>query len=217
VIGVRTIGGDVVIAKLTSTAASLAAASKLVAVRGSLYVRKKLIEHLTGKKGWDNFWGATSPAGPFLGVRTGKTRQRISPGGLQATVQRGNHYSAAVGSPDQHMILHEYGGITSQNWIPTAAAMRGGSGTPIYPDVHPGDIPGSFIWPNARQRAGGKMKTKNVWIALAENGKLRLLFMYKQSVTHRPRGIFSTVAKETAPDILKLSQDLTKDAIRKMS
>lgn len=206
-LGLRVVGLSQVVDRLGRFGQEIDRARRQIAIKGSLIVRRMLVLRLTGQKGHHPFWGPTSPAGAHLGVRTGQTRQRLSPGGVAATYRHGDHWQAAVGSPDAHVALHEVGGTVQGNpflTIPTAAALRRGSGTSRFAGMRPSDIPDTFVWPNRRQREGGNMKAKRLWIATAEAGELVLLYMLAESVRYRPRRIFATVRREASIQIAAL-------------
>lgn len=190
-ISAQVFGAEQVAARLQKLGVDLDRVEKSVAVRGSLLVRKHLVAHLSGKGGRDAFWGKTSPSGAFLGGRTGQTRQRLSPGGL--AIKTAGRWSAAVGSPDAHVALHEKGGtIHGRQFlrIPTRNAQTAGG-----QDRNAGrsirNLPNVFLF---RSRAG------KLWAAQSGTSeKLSLLYLLVRSVTHRGRGIFAAVEREVQP------------------
>ena len=156
----------------------------------SLLTHQALTLMMSVPTGVHPFWGRTSPPGDVLGVRSGMTRRRLSPGGI--VTKRGNQWTSFVGSPDEHVAFLEEGGTridTSPGGflrIPTAAAQTA-AGVDRFAGMSARNIPGSFIL---------KSKAGNLWIALRAKGKGKpeLLYLLKHSVHQRGRHIFKNVA-----------------------
>lgn len=183
-------------------------------VKGSIALRAMLVKKMSAEGGWDEFWGKTSPFGDVLGVRTGHTRRQISPGGIAIHTARG--WTAAVGSPDEHVQHFEEGGEIHGNpmlAIPTAAAQRSGSGTFQFAGQQWRSIPGVFIWPNRRQREGA-LAGKQTWLARANDGALQLMALLKPSVRQRGRHIFADTQREIQPVFAQLAVNETEIVTR---
>jgi hypothetical protein len=194
-IGLQVRGAERTIANLARAAREAGEAGRDSVRDASFVMRRKIIERLSKAGSTDAFWGKRSPAGAYLGGRSGKTRQRISPAGI--VFKHGNSYQAAVGSPDVHMAFHEGGGtITGHPYlrIPTAAAQ-----TPAGVDRNLGrslrDVPGVFL---ITSRAG------KLWAATRQGRTLQLLYLLVRAVTQRPRNLMGTVAREMDPELLRL-------------
>lgn len=132
---------------------------------------------LTGAKGSHPFWGVTGARGDALGVRSGSTRRSV----VRRVFEAGGDVVGAVGSPLPQIKLHEHGGVTGPARIPTAA-MQTAAGVDRYAGISARNIPGLFL---LRSRAG------NLWAAFREAGALRLAYLFKPFVLHRPRKMFT--------------------------
>lgn len=206
-IGLQVLGADVVAARLRRLGERMDAAERGVAVKGSILLRKLLVKRMSARAPSDPFWGKGSPAGPYLGGRTGQTRARLSPGG-QAFKFLGR-WQAAVGSPDAHVAMHETGGtITGRQFlrIPTAAAQtRGGEDRNKGRSIR--DIPGAFLF-----RSGdGKL-----WAAFrgAGDSKVTLLYLLVRSIRLRGRGLFAATAQEIEPQIREIGNAEIRPIVR---
>lgn len=182
--------GEVVSAMLLASDRTVTATSNAVRT-ASFMVSRRLKERLTGVKGSGGFWGPTSPAGAFLGARTGQTRARISPGGL--VVRTGTEIMAAVGSPDAHMRLHDEGGtVTGRPFlrVPTANAL-----TTAGADINAGHsvrgLPGYRVI---------RTSTGKLWIVRdaggVRSGRIEFMYLLIRSATFRARGIFAATTAE---------------------
>jgi hypothetical protein len=207
VISAQVFGAQSVAARLEKAGHDLDRAEKAIAVRGSLLVRRGLVAHMTGRATRDPFWGKGSPSGAFLGGRTGQTRDRLSPGGV--AVKTFGRWTAAVGSPDAHVLMHEVGGtIHGRQFlrIPTAAAQTlGGQDRNVGRSIR--DIPGSFLF---RSNAG------KLWAAVrgAGDSQITLLYLLVRRVTHRARGLFAAVEREVRPKIVALGAAEVRTVVR---
>lgn len=210
--GVRVIGADRTIVNLRGAVQSVDDNNRDLVVKGSILARNLLVKRLTGKKGWDKFWGATSPKGAYLGGRTGQTRQRISPGGRTAAYRVGTRWQASVGSPDRHVLLHDQGGtVQPPHYIPTAAAQRRSGTLKFQHD----QVPGGFVWPNQKQLAG-KLAGRKRWVSWKRGRRLELLFLiHDKPVVHRKRGIFDAVSRELNPQIRELGRVSSQAVVRR--
>ena len=214
-LSVATFGTRKTIKNLANFGKDIDAANKFVVVRGSMLVRNLIVMRLSAPKGWDPFWGPKSPMGNLLASRSGDTRKHISPGGVEAAFKIGpGRWVASVGSPDRHMLLHEYGGVIMPTvskflTIPTAAVLRPGSGTPLYPQGAR-SLTDTFVWPNSKQVSlAGKRK----WIAKSDGGELKLLYMlHPGPINERPRHIFRDSQKEAEPLIAEIGSAQMKIA-----
>lgn len=163
----------------------------------SLLMREKLVKRMTRTAGYDPFWGKQSPAGEYLGARTGLTVKRLSPG-LKVT-QSGKTYRTAVGSPDAHVAFFEHGGtIQGRQFlrIPTAAAQSAsGAEQGRFAGRSLRDVPGVFLF---------KSKAGRLWAAEKRDKKLTLLFLLQRAAKFRPRGIFAAVAAEMHDELDKI-------------
>jgi hypothetical protein len=211
VIAVTATGIDHVQANLKGAAAGFDRASYNTIVKGSITLHAMLDRQLDGPKGWDDFWGATSPKGPFLGSRTGQTRFHLTHGGFAYRTAGG--WQAAIGSPDAHVVLHELGGRRGKSIIPTAAAQRKDSGTFRWPGIQSwSEIPGIFNFPSQAMRnssnpaVAAKYRNMKPWLARVEDGKVRLLGLIVPSVTYRARGMFAAVHEKIEPVIIQMGQ-----------
>ena len=104
--------------RLRRLGVSLDETQKRVVRMLSIEARRLLVIQMTGRAGWDAFWGKQSPKGPFLAGRTGQSRARLSRGGI--VFKRASGYFSEVGSPDKHVKLHEEGGTI----VATGTQMR---------------------------------------------------------------------------------------------
>lgn len=182
-------------------------ATRAAVFDASLDASRRLKARFLPRAGYHQLWGPVSPSGSFLGVRSGQSRQRITPGGdvIERRVGDAVEYRAEVGSPDRHVAFHEEGGTIHGNpflRIPTVHAQ-----TPTGQDRFTGqsirDIPGTFL---------ARSKTGKLWAMQrgnqARSGRARgtdavPLFLLVRSVTHRPRGTFAAVAREMEPSLQK--------------
>lgn len=206
-ISAQVIGAEAVAARIRKLGSDVDRAERAIAERGSLIVRRGLVQHMTGTATRDPFWGKQSPkTGPFLAGRTGQTRARLSPGGV--AVKHAGRWIAAVGSPDAHVLHHETGGtIHGRQYlrIPTAAAQTaGGQDRNVGRSIR--DIPGAYLF---RSEAG------KLWAAVNDSGgRQTLLYLLVRSVTQRGRGIFAAVRNESQPLITALGGAQVSVAVR---
>lgn len=198
-IGVTVKGAQAVAAKLKAAETELRAAQDRGVALASAQVERALKTELTGAERRDVFWGRLGAAGNQLGVRSGHTRQSITGGGKVYRV--GHLVTAAVGSAEKHLKLHEDGGTvkgTSPKGfarIPTAAAQTG-AGVDRWLGTSIRNIPGAFL---VRTMAG------RLWAAM-RNGKgpVVLLYLLVRQTLHRPRKIFARTAEAQKPVVDKL-------------
>lgn len=191
-IGVQVVGLDQAIGRIRRFGSEIDKAEREQARRGSIQARRLLVARMSRPAPVHPFWGKGSPAGNYLGARTGQSRQRISPGGI--VVRTAGGYQAAVGSPDRHIAFAEEGGTISGGKlkrIPTAAAQTPG-GADRFAGRSIRDIPGAFL---IRSQAG------KLWAVQpqggAKSGRLTFLYLLVPSVKQRGRHLF----RETARDL----------------
>jgi len=123
VIGVTVVGADAVARRLVSAVSNVRKAEEAGVRKASIVTHGELKRAMTGAKGTktltygkQSFSVITGARPPQLGVRTGSTRARLSPGGV--VVRSGSTLSSAVGSPDRHVAFHERGGvIRGRPWL----------------------------------------------------------------------------------------------------
>lgn len=183
--------------------------------RGILETRGKLFRRLSGHVVDKGFWGKGSPEGPEIGVRSGNTRQMLSPG-FVARVD--NTVSASVGHPSQHVADLEIGKLikpTNGKYlrIPTVYAQD-----PSGNDRNAGrsmlDVPGTkilrtkkgnlfiFAVPEASLQAldgGFQLPGTTKGVLLKAKGKLIPLYMLVESVKLPEKRIFAITFGEMAP------------------
>lgn len=206
-IGITVIGAEGVARRLEAAGRRVDAAEKAVAVKGSILVRKHLVQHMTGKSTRDAFWGKRSPLGAYLGARTGQSRARISPGGK--AFKQGGRWIASVGSPDAHVKMQDQGGTVHGRQylrIPTAAAQ-----TPGGQDRNAGrslrDLPGLYLF---RSHSG------KLWAAVRPSGDSQpiLLYLLVRQVKLRARHFFAAVEHEVQPLIAALGNAEVATVVR---
>lgn len=178
--------------------------------RVSLFMHRRLVQKMSVPTISHPFWGKTSPPGNVLGVRSGNTRRRISPGGI--VFKRGTTWETAVGSPDAHVLFMEEGGRqvgTSPKGflrIPTRRAQTA-AGVDRYFGTSAKNIPGSFLL---------KSKAGNLWIATKDKGQRPvLLYLLKKVVRKRGRHIFRDTKNETNKAAPGLAQPEVTAFVRK--
>lgn len=166
---------------------------------GSILLAKRLRDRFTGAKTGGGFWGPGSPAGAFLGVRTGQTRARLSPGGV--TLRSGDTVTAAVGSPDPYVKAQEDGGTFTAGGffrIPTAAAQTG-AGADINAGRSVRGLPGYRL---IRTSAG------KLWIVRdaggPKSGRVEFMYLLAKTIHLRGRHIFAETQAEMQPVIADL-------------
>lgn len=166
--------------------------------RASFLVRSKLLRELNDPPRRDPFWGVMGGR-TGLSVRTGHTRQRISPGGQ--IYRRGNTITTAVGSPDQHVLDLEEGGTFSAGGgffrIPTAAAQTA-EGADRWAGQSIRNIPGAHLYRNPISR---KLWAYQVPPGGLGGAKHVLLYLLVRSVHRRGRHIFARVTAEATPEV----------------
>ena len=164
--------------------------------RISLIIHRELSLQMSGSGRSDPFLGKIGATPPKLGVRTGFTRGRLSPGGR--VFRRGNVAVSAVGSPDRHVLAHEEGTrITGKPYlrIPLAAAQ-----TAAGQDRNLGrslrGVKDIFLIKSGRG---------NLFLA-RQKGKaaLELLYMLVRSVRLPARGTFRAVTERVRPVAVQL-------------
>lgn len=191
-IALSVVGADKVEANLATLVAELPTAIERGVARASVQVHAALKLQLSGTGTSDPFFGRRGAVSPLLGVRTGATRARLSPGGR--VYRRGNDIFSAVGSPDAHVVAHDEGATITGNpylRIPLAAAQ-----TPAGQDRNVGHsvrgLPGLFV---IKSRAGNLFLVRRV----GKRGRLEFLYLLKRSVTLKPRHMFEVVAARMQP------------------
>jgi len=219
VIAIEVRGLERVVGKLQRAAAEATASTERSVRLASILARRKLVERMSVRGvPIDPFWGKGSPAGAYLGARTGQTRARLSPGGV--VLRLGNVFRAAVGSPDAHVKLHEEGGTARGSSprgflrIPTAAAQSAsGAEQQRFAGKSLRQVAGLFLV----RTLGGRL-----WIAEQQGrrgvargssetqgrgrSRIVLLFMLKKTATHRPRGLFAAVRGEMERELVGLAR-----------
>lgn len=199
-ISVQVKGAKETQARLARASASYDQIAQSAVRMASILMRRKLVQRMTGKfAGRDPFWGKRSPAGAYLGARSGQTRVRLSPGGV--VFRRGDTWTSTVGSPDPHVRLHEHGGIVRGGSpkgflrIPTAV-MQTPAGVDRLTGQSAKALGNTFF---LRSKAG------NLWIATRGRRKeLVLLYLLRRFATYRPRGIFAAVHQEMQAEFARI-------------
>jgi len=193
-IGVTVNGARAVAANLKQASIDLRKAQDKGVMLASLSVERALKLEMTGAERRDPFWGRLGAPGDKLGRRSGRTVQSVTGGGRAYRV--GPLVTAAVGSAEKHLKLHEDGATVrgtspkGYNRIPTAAAQTG-AGVDRWLGTSIRTIPGAFLF---RSKAG------KLWAAMRNGrGPLVLLYLLVREVVLRPRRIFSRVAVAQKP------------------
>lgn len=198
-ISVTTRGGKETAARLGRAVGETRSALERAVQRSSVLLSRETRLQLSGKGGSDPFLGRKGAAAPFLGVRSGGTRSRITPGGR--VYRSGNTYTSAVGSPDAYMKTHEEGGtITPKSSkflrIPLAAAQtsagvdrQAGRGLRSVPDL--------FV---VRTLGGRLLIARNRGRGL-NRGRVEFLYLLVRSVTLPARRPFAAVRNRVAPTV----------------
>lgn len=173
--------------------------------KASFIVYRALRQELSSPAADDPFWGKLGGR-PGLAIRTGKTRNRLSPGGH--VLRYGDSAVAAVGSPDEHVRRAELGGVVNGSpflRIPTREAQ-----TPGGVDRNPGSVRGIAGYFVIRSHAGRLWIASNTGvgggIGPATRGsrgtqRLTLLYLLVRSVRIRPRTIFARTTARVTPVI----------------
>lgn len=166
--------------------------------RSSLLLSRETRLQLSGRGSSDSFLGKRGAPAPLLGVRSGATRVRITPGGR--VYRSGNTYFSAIGSADRYMKMHEEGGTITGNKflrIPLAAAQ-----TPAGVDREAGhslrSVPGIFF---IRSKGGNLFAVRKA----SRRSRMEFLYLLKPSVTIPARRPFATVRDRVAPQVSALT------------
>lgn len=204
-IALEIFGAKELAAKLGKAATDVSLASFRNTARATLETRNALFRAMSGEKVSDSFFGVRSPAGPVLAARTGHTRRALSPGRVWRV---GNESFGAVGHPSAYVAALETGERirpTASTFlrIPLAAALTGaGQDRNVGRSVR--GVEGFFIYPTRKQRAAGKARTTNLFIARNVNGRLVLWYLLKTEVKLPEKRIFATVLEQMRPRYLAL-------------
>lgn len=196
-IALRVLGADRTVANLARIERGLPSAIERGVARASIETHARLKAAMSGVGTSDAFLGKRGATPPRLGVRTGLTRARLTPGGR--VFRRGRDVFSAVGSPDGYVAFHETGGtIQGAPYlrIPLAAAQTaGGQDRNLGRSVR--GLPGLFV---VRSRAG------NLFIAErgSARGDLRMLYLLVRGVRLPARGTFAAVREGMRPRALEL-------------
>jgi hypothetical protein len=195
VVSVTVKGADRALANLDKAIRDMPRAQERAVSKASILLSKETRNQLTGQKGSHTFFGTTGAPAPHLGVRTGQTRSRITPGGL--VFRHGNTVFSVVGSPDRHVLKHEEGGtILGRQFlrIPLAAAQSpSGAERGEFAGRSLRDVPDVFL---RRSKAGNLI----AWRAIG-GGKLKALYLLVRSVTLPARGMFKAVRERVTPEV----------------
>lgn len=173
--------------RLKKAGSDMDSVQRQVVARLSIEARRQLAVQMTGRAGRDPFWGKRSPAGPFLGGRSGQSVNRLSRGGV-VFKRPGGGYFAEVGSPDKHVKLHDQGGTivaTGTQMRAPLAIMQKASGE----DRNIGrSLRGDkrFRW-----RPGRKYQ----WLDVRQGSKWVPAYILLKRVVHRARRFFGFVTK----------------------
>ena len=193
-IGIAVHGAEQTIARLKGAERGIPDARDRGVRAASIRLHQELKAALSGTGGSGGFWGKTGAPGATLGVRSGHTRDRLSPGGRVLRV--GDVAISAVGSPDKHVRFAEEGGTIAGHpylRIPTGAAQTAG-GTDINLGRSVRGLPGYRLI----RTAAGKL-----WIVRDRGGSrsARIEFMYLlvRSTQQRGRRLFATVREKIEP------------------
>ena len=197
-------------ARLTGFHRAIPTIQERAVARASVMVRGELVKQMSGHGGNDPFFGRRGASVPLLGVRTGATRARISPGGR--VFRRGSDVFSAVGSPDRHVRFHEDGGTIVGNQylrIPLRAAQTGsGQDRNVGRSVR--GLPGTFIV----KTMGGRL-----FIAQTKGGirsrRVEFLYLLVRSVTLPARRMFATVTERMRQPINALMGSAVTVEVRK--
>ena len=189
-------GADQVARRLERAGREMPSAVERGVKLSSLLVHRELTIQMGGTGPSDPFLGRMGAAPPKLGVRTGATRRRLSPGGKVFKIA--GQYVSAVGSPDSYVRAHEDGTTITGNpylRIPLAAAQTG-AGQDRYVGMSVRGVPDLFVI---------KSKAGNLLLA-RKRGKdgLDILYVLKRQVRLPARGMFKAVTARTRPAIEKL-------------
>jgi hypothetical protein len=188
-------GADKALANLDAAIRDMPRIQERAVSKASVLLSKETRLQLTGQKGNDTFFGVTGAPAPHLGVRTGQTRSRITPGGI--VFRHGNTVFSVVGSPDRHVLKHEEGGtILGRQFlrIPLAAAQTpAGAERGEFAGRSLRDVPGVFL---RRSKAGNLLAWRSIG-----GGKLEALYLLVRSVTLPARGMFKAVRERVTPEV----------------
>ena len=191
-ISVSVNGADKVAARMARTAREMPTALEKAVARASVMVHGELKQQMSGTGSTDPFLGRKGASPPQLGVRTGGTRARLSPGGK--VFRLGNQITSAVGSPDRHVKAHEDGATIMGSpylRIPLAAAQTAsGQDRNVGRSVR--GLPDLFVM---------KSKRGNLFLARGAGRALELLYLLVRSVHLPARHMFKTVTERTRPRV----------------
>jgi len=155
------------------------------------------LKGLTGKKGWDPFFGVTGASGDALGSRSGDTRRSVT----SEVVVAPSRLVGVVGSPSKSLRFHEHGGSIKGNpWlaIPLAAVQTKAGVARATPRMFP-----MAFWFTS--------KAGRLFLAMrGRGGELIPLFLMKHKVRIRARHVFEAALKRTKSKIDKLFDDAVK-------
>ena len=192
-------GAEAVEARLAALEGEVGVALERGLRAASFEVRGQLSRMMSARGGTDPFLGKLGAPAPELGVRSGGTRARLTPGGQ--VYQRGDAYVAPVGSPDRHVRFMEEGGTISGHpylRVPLAPAQRG-SGQDRYGGVSLRHVEGFF----PVRSHGGKL-----FLATERGGKrsrrVEFWYLLVRSTRHEPRRTFKTARDLVEPLVLSL-------------
>lgn len=193
-------------ARLKGAQSDLARALEAAVAKASIELHGELKSQLSSAGSSDPFLGRRGADPPRLGVRTGATRRRLSPGGRVYKI--GNRYESAVGSPDPYMKTHESGGTIHGDpylRIPLAAAQ-----TPAGQDRNVGrSVRGDTDLFLLKARSG------NLFLAKRSGRALELWYLLKRSVTMPARKMFATVTARMAPRVSKITNGVVEVVVKR--
>lgn len=201
---ITTRGADKLAVRLTEMAVGVTTMLRQSVERSAALVHRDLKLAMSAPERRDAFWGRVGAynIGGMVGARTGDMRRRLT----TQTFAQGHTVVAAIGTSAPQAEILEHGGTIHGSpmlRIPTALEQK-----PSGEDKHHGarmrSVPGYFIWPNKRQRAGGKMKAKRLWLAKMEGGRLTLRYLLVPSVRIPARHVFGRSMERMAPAVHKL-------------
>lgn len=194
-IAVSVQGADKVAARMARVASEMPGALERAVAKASIMVHGELKQQMSGSGSSDPFLGRKGATPPSLGVRTGATRARLSPGGR--VYRLGDDIVSAVGSPDRHVKSHEDGATITGNpylRVPLAAAQTG-AGQDIYAGQSVRGVKDIFL---LKSRAG------NLFLVRGRGAALEFLYLLARSVHLPARRMFAAVTERTRPRAEKI-------------
>lgn len=186
-------------ARLRARAKAIPPAQTAAMERATLLVHARLLTQMSGAPTYNDLFGRSGAAGRRLGTVTGNAKRTL----VRRVFVRGKTVVGVVGSPEQYVALHEFGGTISGKpllRIPTKYSKKA-SGQDVLAGRGARTLSNTRIF---RSRKG------NLFIWEVDTPRARAspkgiipLYLLKPSVTYRARGFMKRTLELSSGEVAR--------------